>query len=177
MRVLVEASAAYNQGAGIGRYSRNILHRLIPMASEDEFTLLRAPEDLSRPKFDESPYPNATLKTLPYNLRNADRIRFRLRAPLDARLFAGSADVEYSPDFTAPPMWRVPRMITVHDLAFLTQPAHTTDALRSYLETVVPRQVSEADLVAAVSHATADDLKSYSGVPDDKLVLARNGVD
>ena len=177
MRVLVEASAAYNQGAGIGRYSRNILHRLIPMAHEDEFTLLRAPEDSSRPKFDESPYPNATLKTLPFNRRNADRMWFRLRAPLDARLFAGNADVVYSPDFTAPPMWRVPRMITVHDLAFLTQPAHTTDALRSYLETVVPRQVSGADLVAAVSHATADDLKSYYGVPDDKIVLARNAVD
>jgi glycosyltransferase involved in cell wall biosynthesis len=177
MHVLVEASAAYNQGAGIGRYSRNILQRLIPLAADDRFTLLRAPEDQSVSRFDATHWPNAGLKTLPFNRRNADRVWFRLRLPLEARLFAGNADVVYSPDFTAPPMWRVPRMITVHDLAFLTRPTHTTDALRRYLEEVVPRQVQGADLVAAVSHATAVDLKRYYNVPDDKIVLARNAVD
>ena len=177
MRVLVEASAAYNQGAGIGRYSRNILKRLIPLAAHDEFTLLRAPEDRSISRLDLEPWSNARLKTLSFNRRNADRLWFRLRAPLDARLFAGNTDVIYSPDFTAPPMWGVPRMITVHDLAYLTHPQHTTDALRRYLESVVPRQVESADLVAVVSHATANDVKRFYGVPDEKIVLARNAVD
>lgn len=177
MHVLVEASAGYNQGAGIGRYSRNILQRLIPLAAADRFTLMRAPENQDITRFDAGEWPNAGLKTLPFNRRNADRLWFRLRLPLDARLFAGNADVVYSPDFTAPPMWRVPRLITVHDLAFLTQPKHTTEALRRYLEEVVPRQVKGADLVAAVSHATAADLKRYYNVPDDKIVLARNAVD
>lgn len=177
MRVLVEASAAYNQGAGIGRYSRNILQRLIPLAETSRFTLMRAPEDRSISRFDASPWPNARLRTLPFDRRDADRIWFRLRAPIDARLFAGTADVVYSPDFTAPPMWRVPRMITVHDLAFLTHPHHTTDALRRYLESVVPRQVESADLIAMVSNATAEDVQRYYGVPDSKIVLARNAVD
>ena len=176
-RILVEASAAYNQGAGIGRYSRNILQRLIPLASVDEFTLLRAPEDQAISRFDVSRWSNASLKTLPFDRRNADRLWFRLRAPVDARLFAGSADVVYSPDFTAPPMWNVPRLITVHDLAFLTHPEYTTDALKRYLEAVVPRQVERADLVAVVSQATADDVQRYYGVPDDKIVLVRNAVD
>lgn len=177
MRVLVEASAAYNQGAGIGRYSRNILQRLIPLAANSVFTLLRAPEDRSISRFDESLWLNARRKTLPFDRRNADRLWFRLRAPIDARLFAGNADVVYTPDFTAPPMWRVPRMITVHDLAFLTHPQHTTDALRRYLESVVPRQVEMADLVAVVSQATAADVQRYYGVPDSKIILARNAVD
>lgn len=177
MRVLVEASAACNQGAGIGRYSRNILQRLIPLAAGDQFTLLRAPVDSAASRFDVAAWPNATLRTLPFNRRNADRLWFRLRAPLDARLFAGGADAVYSPDFTAPPMRRVPRMITVHDLAFLTQPTRTTEALRRYLGDVVPRQVAGADLVAAVSFATAADLQHYYGVPPDKIVIARNAVD
>ncbi len=177
MHVLVEASAAFNQGAGIGRYSRNILQRLIPMGARDRFTLLRAPEDPAVTRFNASQWSNATTKTLPFSRRNADRLWFRLRLPLDARLFAGNADVVYSPDFTAPPMWRVPRMITIHDLAFLTQPAHTTDALRLYLEDVVPRQVAGADLIAAVSYATAADLKRYYNVPDSRIVVARNAVD
>ena len=177
MRILVEASAAYNQGAGIGRYSRNILQRLIPMASGDQFTLLRAPEDRSISRFDERSWPNARLRTVPFDRRNADRLWFRLRAPVDARLFGGSADVVYSPDFTAPPMWNVPRMVTVHDLAFLTHPEHTTDALRRYLESVVPRQVEEADLLAVVSGATAADVQRFYGMPREKLVIARNAVD
>ena len=177
MRVLIEASAAYNQGAGIGRYSRNILRRLIPLAGGDQVTLLRAPEDAAISRFDVDPWPNARLRTLPFSRRNADRLWFRLKVPLDARFFAGSADVVYSPDFTAPPMWRVPRMITVHDLAFLTQPTRTTEALRRYLEDVVPRQIAGADLVAAVSHATAADLQRYFALPSEKIVIARNAVD
>lgn len=177
MRILVEASAAYNQGAGIGRYSRNILQRLIPLAQEDRFTLLRAPENRAVSRFDVGEWPNARLRTLPFNRRNADRLWFRLRAPIDARIFAGNADVVYSPDFTAPPMWRTPRIITVHDLAFLTHPQHTTDALRRYLESVVPGQVEAADLVAVVSQATADDVQRLYGVPDRKIILAPNAVD
>lgn len=177
MRVLVEASAAYNQGAGIGRYSRNILQRLISLKSGDEFTLLRAPEDRSVSRFDERGWPNARLRVLPFDRRNADRLWFRMRAPIDARLFAGGADVVYSPDFTAPPMWRVPRMVTVHDLAFLTHPTHTTDALRRYLESVVPRQIEAAAKLAVVSHATAADVQRFYGVPDEKIVMVRNAVD
>ena len=98
-------------------------------------------------------------------------------APIDARIFAGPADVVYSPDFTAPPMWRVPRMITIHDLAFLTRPQHTTDALRRYLEAVVPRQIAGADLIAVVSYATGHDVQRYYGVSPDRIVVARNAVD
>ncbi|MCO5217068.1 MAG: glycosyltransferase family 4 protein [Thermomicrobiales bacterium] len=177
MRVLVEASAAFNQGAGIGLYSRNILQRLFAMGEEDRFALLRAPEDKSVTRFDVSRSPNAHLRTLPFSRRNADRLWFRLRAPLDGRIFGGRADCIYSPDFTAPPAFGVPRMITIHDLAFLTQPNHTTIALRRYLEEVVPRQVSGADVVSVVSHATAADVQQYYGVASDRIVVARNAVD
>lgn len=177
MRILVEASAACNQGAGIGRYSRNILQRLIPMASEDSFTLLRAPAVNEPSRFDVDPWPNARLRNVPFNRRNADRIWFRLGLPLDARVFGGAADVVYSPDFTAPPMWHVPRMITVHDLAFLTHPEHTTDALRGFMESVVAKQVAGADLVAVVSEATKADVMRYYGVPESRIVVAPNAAD
>lgn len=177
MRVLVEASAAFNQGAGIGRYSRNILQRLFALATNDQFALLRAPEDKQIIRFDISDFPNATLKQLPFSRRNADRLWFRLRAPIDARLFAGNAQVVYSPDFTAPPMWRVPRMITIHDLAFLTHPQYATDALRRYLENVVPQQIDGAGRIAVVSESTAREVQRYYGVSADRIVVARNAVD
>jgi glycosyltransferase involved in cell wall biosynthesis len=179
MKTLIEASAAFDQGAGIGRYSRNIVSRLLAMPGDDRWMLLRAPEQMrgSTSFFDERLPDTARVITLPLSRRNADRLWFRLRLPLDARLFAGGADVVYSPDFTAPPMAGVPRMVTVHDLAFLTHPDKTTDALRRYLEKVVPRQVEQADKVAVVSYATREDVRGLLGVPAHKIVVARNAVD
>lgn len=179
MKTLIEASAAYDQGAGIGRYSRNIISRLIATSGDDRWTLLRAPEQPRRRKSGhDMPLPrNARLVTLPLSRRNADRLWFRLKVPLDARILAGRADVVYSPDFTAPPMAGVPRMVTVHDLAFMTHPDKTTDALRRYLEQVVPRQVEKADKVAVVSYATRDVVRDLLDVPDERIVVARNAVD
>jgi glycosyltransferase involved in cell wall biosynthesis len=121
--------------------------------------------------------PNVRTVTLPFSRRRADQLWFRARVPLDVRLLAGRGDALYSPDFTAPPAFGVPRMVTVHDLAFLTHPEHTTDALRRYLMDVVPRQIERADRVAVVSEATRGDVARLFGVPRERLVLARNGVD
>lgn len=179
MKTLVEASPAFNQGAGIGRYSRNILSRLLDGDPVDRWTLVRAAERQGENPglFPKPQRENVRVVELPFNRRNADRIWFRLGLPIDIRLFAGSADVVYSPDFTAPPMAGVPRMITVHDLAFMTHPNKTTDALRAFLERVVPRQVERAERVAVVSHATKADVQRLLNVPDEKIVVARNAVD
>lgn len=178
MKTLVEASAAFDQQAGIGRYARNIIARLINDVGDDLWTLVRAPASNHPVSFFHGVNSDRVkLVTLPFNRRNADRLWFRLRAPVDVRLFAGRGDVIYSPDFTAPPMYGRPRMITVHDLAFLTHPRHTTDALRRFLERVVPREVELADKVAVVSHATRDDVVRLLNVPEEKVVVARNGVD
>ena len=178
LRVLVEASAAYNQGAGIGRYARNIIRRLIDQENTDYWTLVHAPaKEQSAAGFSVPVDSETRTVSLPFSRRTADRIWFRLRVPLDIRLFAGGADVLYSPDFTGPPMFGVPRMITVHDLAFLTHPDQTTDALRRFLESVVPPQIERADKIAVVSHATRDDVIRHFGVSESRIVVARNGVD
>lgn len=176
MRALIEASAAWTQYAGIGRYARNIISRLLATGDEDRWTLVttRPDPDIS---FAPEPADRARIVRLPFDRRNADRLWFRLRLPVDIRLFAGGADVIYSPDFTAPPMLGVPRMITVHDLAFLTHPETTTEPLRRFLEDVVPREVGRANRVAVVSEATRDDVVRLLGVPEDRIVVARNGVD
>lgn len=179
MKTLIEASAAFDQGAGIGRYARNIVSRLIERGNEDElWTLLRAPAEGGKsPLLEVASSSSVRTITLPFSRRNADRLWFRARVPLDVRLFAHRADIVYSPDFTAPPMFGVSRMITVHDLAFLTHPEQTTDPLRRYLEAVVPRQVASADKVAVVSYATRDEVMRHLGVPQHRIVVARNGVD
>jgi glycosyltransferase involved in cell wall biosynthesis len=178
VKTLVEASAAFGQGAGIGRYARNIITRLVDASDDDDWVLVCAPLEKSTTSyFDPGRSGRVKVVTLPFSRRNADRLWFRLRAPIDIRLLGGRGDAVYSPDFTAPPMVGVPRLITVHDLAFMTHPGHTTEALRRYLEDVVPREVARADKVAVVSHATRKDVVRLLGVPEDKVDVVPNGVD
>ncbi len=179
MRALVEASAAFDQTAGIGRYSRNILGTLMPMLMDWEWRLLHAPAVPPSTSAIGSWLPafDGKVVRLPFSRRRADQLWFRARAPLDVQLFAGRGNVLYSPDFTAPPAIRVPRIVTVHDLAFLTHPEQTTTALRSYLSAVVPRQVAHADVVAVVSDATRCDVIERLHVPETKVVVVRNGIE
>lgn len=179
MRICVEASAALHQTAGIGRYARNLLERVIPLRPEDEWTLVHAPsDDGSRVRGTGSIDPGGRLVKMPFNRRRADQIWHRARVPLDIRLMTRSGtDLMYSPDFTAPPAFGVPRIITVHDLAFLTHPQFATEALRKYLGTVVPRQAKSADGVVVVSEATRRDVIDYLGVDEGRVRLVRNGVD
>lgn len=179
MRAIVEASAAFDQRAGIGRYSRNILGSLMPLLGDWDWRLVHAPADAGVATSGQSWLPTYHGRTvrLPVSRRRADQIWFRARLPLDIQIFAGRGDVVYSPDFTAPPALRVPRVVTVHDLAFLTHPEHATPALRSYLSTVVPRQVARADVVAVVSAATSHDVMDRLRVPEAKIVIVRNGIE
>lgn len=178
MRTLIEASSAYNVGAGIGRYARNVLGYLIEQGQDDSWVLVRARQVLDEPVYWQTPAgENVRDKRLPFTRRNADRVWHRLRLPIDLRFFAGRGDVLYSPEFMAPPATRMPRMITVHDLAFLTHPDYTTPALRQFLGDVVPRQVAQAERIAVVSEAVGWDLIERLQIAEDRVVVARNGVE
>lgn len=179
MRALIEASAAFGQTAGIGRYSRNILNAVMPILPDWDWRLVHVPSRPTSATGRDAWKPPALAKVvrLPFSRRRADQLWFRARMPVDIQMFAGRVDLLYSPDFTAPPAFRVPRIVTVHDLAFLTHPDQTTPALRSYLSAVVPREVARADMVAVVSEATRDDVIDLLAVPEENVVVIRNGIE
>jgi glycosyltransferase involved in cell wall biosynthesis len=182
MRVIVDASAAVNQGAGIGRYARMLVPGLAKRLPEARMTALVAGD----PDADSAVRANGmarleqagiSVRTLPFDRRLADILWFRARLPMPAQLFGGRADVVYSPDFTAPPALRAPSIVTVHDLAFEVTPQFAPASLRSYLQSVVPRQVSRAASVAVVSETTARDLEERYRVRRSKITVVSNGVD
>ena len=183
MRILVDHSAAVNQGAGIGRYARNLVPALMTAWSHPEYTLWYAPEGKSPPHFLEAarsvmpPGADVEWNAFRWSRRRADQLWFRARLPLPIQFFAGATDLVYSPDFTAPPAGRVPTVITVHDLAFDIVPDHAPDALRRYLSAVVPRQVKESAAVVAVSETTKRDLIDRMDVPSGKIFVVTNAAD
>ncbi len=182
MRILVDASAAFDQQAGIGRYARNVLSQAVSQLPTAQWTLLRFPERRGAPPFPfdaEGSWENAQTqrRDFPVTRRRADQLFFRVPLPLDVRWVAGRADIIYSPDFTAPPAGRTPRVVTIHDLAFLTHPEWAPLPLRRFLGRVVPQQVQRAAAVAVVSEATRNDVLSVLDIEPDRVHLVRNGVE
>ncbi|MGH2531580.1 MAG: glycosyltransferase family 4 protein [Thermomicrobiales bacterium] len=183
MRILVDDSAAFNQGAGIGRYARNIIPAAAAHLPGADFRLLYAPSQAGVPPFFDdivTRFPEGTkvsVRRLPFSRRRADQLWFRARLPLPARFFSGLVDIAYSPDFTLPPVGKIPRAITVHDLAFEVCPWVASDALRRFLSTVVPRLVRSSTRVMAVSEATKTDIVERYGTAADRIDVIPNGVD
>jgi glycosyltransferase involved in cell wall biosynthesis len=101
----------------------------------------------------------------------------RARVPLPADVLAGGVDVFYSPDFALPPLRQARSAVTIHDLSYLTHPETHFPRLRRYLERVVPRAVSLADLVLADSQQTKDDLRTYLRVPESKIEVVLSAAD
>jgi glycosyltransferase involved in cell wall biosynthesis len=102
---------------------------------------------------------------------------YRLRFPLYANLFTGPLDIYHGLDFVLPPLsGRVRKVVTVYDLAFLEHPETAVPSLVAYLNRVVPESVAEADVVAAISHATKQALITHYHVPAEKITVIPCGV-
>jgi glycosyltransferase involved in cell wall biosynthesis len=183
MRVLVDDSAAFNQGAGIGRYARNILPAAARLMPDSTFSLVYAPSERGPSPYQTDvveAFPNpgsVTVTRLPFGRRRADQLWFRARLPVKAQWFAGKADVAFSPDFTLPPVGRIPRAITIHDLAYEIFPDKTSPALRDYLSSIVPKQIDQASRVIAVSQTTKQDLVERMNVEESRISVVPNGVE
>ncbi|MCL5027224.1 MAG: glycosyltransferase family 4 protein [Chloroflexi bacterium] len=174
MRIGIDATPAFCQGAGIGRYSRGLLRSLAAVDHQNEYRLLR-PRQV---RFALPPWPANFEERVPwFSERNLAIVWHHLRVPLPAEVFTGAVDIFYSPDFVLPPLRRARPIVTVHDLSFLVQPECAEANLRTYLNRTVPKAVRRAQLVLADSVNTKNDLARLLGVPEERIVVVYPGVE
>jgi glycosyltransferase involved in cell wall biosynthesis len=88
-----------------------------------------------------------------------------------------AADVLHCPTYRGPVRPEVPLVVTVHDLAVFRHPAAFNRWTRTYSPRVVPRVVSAARRIIAVSEFTRRELVELLRVPDEKIRVVSNGVD
>jgi len=86
-------------------------------------------------------------------------------------------DVLLCPVNVVPFAVSMPTVVTVHDLAFLTQPAAFVPAKRRYLTAMTRLSTRRARHIIAVSAHTAADLTRYFGVPATKITVIPNAAD
>ncbi|HKV85529.1 MAG TPA: glycosyltransferase family 1 protein, partial [Ktedonobacterales bacterium] len=175
MRIAIDYTPGITQRAGIGRYTRSIIQALADVDHDDQFTLFSSERATAAYGFPRAA--NMRGRVVGIGNRAATILWQRLNLPIPAELVMGRADVLHGPDYILPPALRASRVVTIHDLAFLTNPECSVPALAAYLTHVVPRSLRRANLVIADSQRTADDLVERLNVPTEKIRVIHLGMD
>jgi len=172
----IDYTPAYEQGAGIGRYVRELISGLASVDAETEYRLFVAGCGASRP-LPPAPGDNFHWCTTRVSPTWLTRIWHRLRIPWPVEKWTGDVDLFHATDFVLPPTRPGTRtLLTVHDLSFVHLPEATSPALKRYLDRMVPRSVRLADHVLADSQATKDDLVALYHTPPEKVTVLLSGV-
>jgi glycosyltransferase involved in cell wall biosynthesis len=182
MHIGIDYTAAAWQGAGIGRYTRELVRAIIEQGATHRYTLFYASGGIDR----DSPYmadlrrlcdahPDVRSVPIPFSPRRQTQIWQRLRAPLPVELFTGPLDLLHAPDFVLPPT-RARTLLTIHDLAFMVHPECAEPSMVRYLTDVVPRGLRRADAILADSEATRRDLASLLAIDPMRVDLVYPGV-
>lgn len=183
MRVGIDYTAAARQRAGIGRYTRSLVHALARIDQDNQYTLF-IPSDarfLNGFTVGETTHSSAPsnfrLARAPLTERALVTLWQRARLPLPVETFTGASEVFYSPDFVLPPTKARKKILTVHDLSFRRVPETAVPNLKWYLDGAVPRAVARADLILADSNATRADLIELYHAPLDRVQTLYSGCD
>jgi len=176
MRIGIDYTAAVHQGAGIGRYTRNLVRTLARLDADNEYCLFVAGR---RGKGDGwGPWPaNFRVRSVPLSDRWLHILWQRLRVPLPVQAITGPLDLFHSPDFVLPPVGRTPAILTVHDLSFMRVPEFFVPGFRQYLEGAVGWAVKRARHILADSESTRRDLVELLAVEPERVTVLYPGVE
>lgn len=153
MRIAIDYTPAIAQIAGIGRYARELVAGLATIDTQNTYTLFSAtPASTTSAPTPEAE--NMHLSVVPIGERTLTRLWHRLRFPLPVDLLTGPAEIFHALDFALPPAITMRRVVTIHDLAFLTHPECAVPSLASYLTTAVRRAVQDAEAIITISEHT-----------------------
>lgn len=177
MRIGIDYTAAVNQRAGIGRYTRCLVTALAELDDQNEYVLFYSygGKDNVGPFFADRP--NFHERRLRISARNLAIIWYRLRLPIHVERATGALSLFHSPDYNLPPLRCGRGIVTVHDLSFLLFPECHDKSLREYLEKTVPWSVSRATLVLADSMNTMNDLVCLLDARPERVRVVYPGVD
>jgi glycosyltransferase involved in cell wall biosynthesis len=183
MRIAIDYNAALRQIAGIGRYTRELVHALADLRSGDELVLFYAARDLSPDapgvaslRELRASYPAVRPVGLPISERWLTIAWQRVRLPIPVERLIGPIDVLHAPDFVLPPARTRRTILTVHDLTFRIHPETAHARLRRYLDHAVPRSLERAAHILADSRSTADDLQRLMAVPPERVSVLYPGI-
>ncbi len=171
----IDYTAAYEQGAGIGRLVRDLIAALAQADTQTPYKLFVA--GATQHQLPSNPGSNFRWKPTRVTPLWFARLWYRARLYWPIQCFTGPVALYHATDFTLPPTWPGTKTIlTVHDLSYVRAPETAHPILKAYLDRTVPWSVRRATHVIADSHATKDDLVELYDTPPEKITVLLSGV-
>lgn len=172
----IDYTPAYEQGAGIGRYVREMVAALADCDDTTPYRLFVA--GATSAGLPPSPGQNFHWRSTQLSPRWLARLWHRMHVPVPVEFFTGPLGLYHATDFVLPPTRPgTHTIVQVHDLSFVRVAEAAAPNLKRYLDRVVPASVNRADHVLADSQATKDDLTELYNVSSDKVTVLYGGVD
>jgi glycosyltransferase involved in cell wall biosynthesis len=172
-RVCLDVSAAVHRRAGLGRYAQELVKGLVDVGGCDitAFYHQRGEAHLD-PPIDRLPRITTRLSVRPWRLTTA--LAYFTGIGLD-RMF-GAVDVFHATEHLLPRLKHTRSVFTLHDLIFQFDPDSHKPLNIAFLKTMMPRFLTAADAIIAVSENTKRDAINLYGIPADKIHVIYEGV-
>ena len=173
MRVVIEASPALHNQAGIGRYTAGLLNGLLAIENAGGASSYALAYNCSRstavpPEWAALPRHTTSLGNKPWRMRAA--LTYFGAPKLDS--FVPGADVYHSTGHLLPRFEQVRTVFTLHDLIPLIYPEYHLPLNRIFLKHMFPRFLRAADAIIAVSEHSRRDAQRLLGIdPADIIVI------
>jgi glycosyltransferase involved in cell wall biosynthesis len=179
MRVVIDYRPALRQRSGVGEYTHGLARALVALAAGD------AGRPLDLTLFSSSWKDRASIED---GLRGASLVDrrvpvallnlawHRLNWPPAEALARGAFDVTHSMHPLLMPARRAARIVTIHDLNFLSHPERTRAEIRRDYPALARAHARRAEAIIAVSQFTAAEVQRLFDVPADRIAVCSPGA-
>lgn len=172
MKVALDATPLLDARTGVGTYTANLLAELPRLHPEVDWTATAFTLRGSDLASELPPGIAANARRFPARLL---RRAWTQSAFPPTELLAGRSDVFHATNFVLPPSRHAAGVLTIHDLAYLTQPATVSARSREYVE-LVPLSIQRARVICTPSDAVAAQVRDAYRVGNRPVIATHLGV-
>lgn len=173
MNVLVDIQSAVTQRAGVGRYTRVLVHHLGATAGDNQLALFYF--DFMR-RCAAFKAPNTTPHAVRWCPGAAIQACWKHAAWPPFEWFASKADLYHFPNFILPPLRGTRAVVTIHDASFMRFPEFAEEKNLAYLSARIRDTVRRASAVLTVSHFSANEICNLLNVAPERVFAVHPGI-
>ena len=174
VRVVIDYRPALRQRSGVGEYIHHLATHLAAGPGRDDEVVLFSSS--LRHQVDPSTLRGMRIANRRVPVQLLNRMWHRLGWPPVELLVRGPFDIAHSPHPLMMPTRTAARVVTLHDLDFLSNPERTDGEVRRDYPKLVRQHVHLADHVVVISAHTAGEVHQLLGVPRSNITVCRPGA-
>ena len=172
MRILVDYRPALRSRTGVGEYVHQMVHAYTRMHDDAVALFTSSWSDRPHPSVQTDLRADVVDRRIPVRMLNL--LWHRAEWP-PVEWLAGDADVVHSQHPLLIPSRRAARVITIHDLFFLTHPERTAAEIRRDYARLAARHARRADAIVTSSHYTKRLIAERFDVAADRIHVCSPG--